>query len=79
MIQHYYTSGHVSPSLMNNGAPTVGLTNTAVYTLNGWLVCSFTREVSLSTQANYFDLSKQYFILAAYGSLDSSGKSKQKN
>ena len=59
---------------MNNNNPTVGLTNALVTMVNGWLVCSFSRQLSLPTQVNYFDLSKQYFILAAYGNLDANGK-----
>jgi hypothetical protein len=37
------------------------------------LFCSFTRQISLNSQQNYFDLNNPYYLFAAYGYLDSNG------
>ena len=51
----------------------IGLTSSQVNIVNRWLLCSFTRQTSLPSQALYYDLNNQYYILAAFGSLDSNG------
>ena len=71
-VQHYVNAKYVTPSLMNSANPTVGLSNPVVNNNNGWLTCSFTRLISMQSQQGYFDLSKPYFILAAYGAMLSS-------
>jgi hypothetical protein len=53
--------------------PAIGLNKTSVYANNGWLICEFTRETSMSSQNYYFDLRDQYYILNAYGNMDSRG------
>jgi hypothetical protein len=68
---------YAAPTLMNTANPSVGLSNSVVNINNGWLTCSFSRMISMASQQNYFDLSKPYYILAAYGPI-SSGKRKQK-
>ena len=58
---------------MNSNNPTVGLSNSVVSSNNGWLTCSFTRQISMPAQQKYFDLNDLYYILAAWGPLDSNG------
>ncbi len=53
----------------------IGLINAKADLNNGKLKCSFSRMKTMSNIANYFDLSKEsYFILTAYGELNSQGK-----
>jgi hypothetical protein len=51
----------------------IGLTNIQVNIVNSWLLCSFTRQTSLPSQSLYYDLNNQFYILAAFGSLDANG------
>jgi hypothetical protein len=77
-VQHYWNEGKTTPSLLNSNNPFIGLTNVAVVTSNGWLICSFTRQISLSNEANYFDLNNTYYVLAAYGNVISNGINSRK-
>ena len=49
----------------------IGFSNIVTSYENGLATCSFTRAVNMSDITNYFDLSKSYYILAAYGPLKS--------
>ena len=51
--------------------PTVGFTNIETSYINGIASCSFTRELKMTNVTNYFDMSKSYYILAAYGPIKS--------
>ena len=51
--------------------PTVGFTNIKTSYTNGVATCSFTRAVKMPSLAKYFDFSKSYYILAAYGPIRS--------
>ena len=73
-MQHYVNGYFVTPSLMNSNNPTVGLSKSLVSSNNGWLTCSFTRQISMSSQQNYFDLNDLYYVFAAWGPLDSNGE-----
>lgn len=72
-VQHYRTIGQTNSILLNSLNPAIGLNKTAINTINGWFVCEFTREISRPSQEYYFDLRNQYFILNAFGNMDSSG------
>ena len=72
-MQHYRTIGQTNPILLNSINPAVGLNKTSVYVTNGWFICAFTREILIPSQSYYFDLRNQYFILNAYGNMDSEG------
>jgi hypothetical protein len=58
------------PVIMNTQLPSIGLTNTGVSINNTWLICSFTRQLSIQTQQFYYDLSNPFYVLASYGKLD---------
>lgn len=73
LVQHYVNPVYATPVLMNPTVPSIGLSNSLVNINNDWLTCSFTRMVSMPSQQNYYDLTNQYYILAAYGML-SAGK-----
>ena len=73
LVQHYVNGYFVTPSLMNSNYPTIGLTNSKVSKNNAWLSCSFTRQISIANQQNYFNLNDLYYILAAWGQLGSNG------
>lgn len=72
LIEHRYNNADKNtPQLLNSTNPTEGLTNMKVKSENGWLFCSFTRLVKIqSIEKKYFDLSKNYIILSAYGVYD---------
>lgn len=69
-MQHYITTGKALPILMNYSQPTIGLSNMTVSGTNEWIVCSFTRQIKMSSQPYYYDLTKPNYVLAAYGPMD---------
>lgn len=71
-MDHRLNPFHAVPVLLDNNNPSVGLTNTNSASSNGWLSCTFTRKKSNSNYTNYFDLSNQFYILAATGTYTSS-------
>ena len=62
----------LAPLLLDSNNPSIGLNNTIITLSNGWLSCSFTRNISNSSNPSYFDLSKQYYIFAAFGTYTTS-------
>jgi hypothetical protein len=71
LIEHRYNNFEKSlPDFLDNLHPSIGLKNTKVTKENGWLSCSFARHVNLKGVQNYFDLNKNYVILAASGYYD---------
>jgi len=70
-LYHFYNNGTISSSLLLISNPTIGFSNIVTSYENGVATCSFTRAVNMSDITNYFDLSKSYYILAAYGPLKS--------
>ena len=66
-LNHYYNLPHVPPQLMLNENPTIGYSNIETSFANGTATCSFTRQNQMSNVNHYFDLNKQFYILAAYG------------
>ena len=69
-LLHYYNSGY-QPSLLLSSNPTVGFSNIVTSYSNGVASCSFTRAIKMPNITHYFDLSKSYYILAAYGPIRS--------
>ncbi len=67
VVEQRYNFGKNTPTLLVANNPSYGLTNQNVTISNSWLSCSFTRTISDSSIKNYFDLNKNYYILAAYG------------
>lgn len=63
-IQRYYNNDK-RPQLLAD--PLVGLSETQVSIQDDLLKCSFKRIKSMPSQPNYFDLSKQYYVLLATG------------
>lgn len=59
-----------TPALLDNSNPTVGLSDMHTKTTNGEITCTLTRQNSKSDTANYFDLSKKYYLLFAYGKMN---------
>jgi len=72
-VEHFFNSGRFTPSLLDFSEPSIGITNARVLLNEGFLICSFNREKTSARSSNYFDLNKSYFVLAAQGSLGSSG------
>ena len=72
LIQHRYNTPEKNlPVYIDDRYPGIGLnSNATVMKENGWLKCSFTRHISLPSIQNYFDLNKNYIILAASGEYD---------
>ena len=71
-IQSYYNSGR-SPGLVSSSSPTFGISNPTVTANSNWLTCSFSRQIQNSQYSTFYDLNTNYYILAAYGGLTSSG------
>lgn len=46
-----------TPVLLSNSNPSIGLTNMKVTILNFDLICEYTRQKSMPSVPNYFDLS----------------------
>lgn len=75
-VWSYYnptTYSHAPPVILNNAIQSFGLSNSSVKINNGWIQCSFNRQLTLNL-SNYFDLSNNFYIMAAYGSVDPTGK-----
>ena len=71
-VQHYFNPHKHEPSvLLDASRPSVGLTNTRVELNDNWLTCRFDRQKAFNDTPNYFDLNESYFVLAAYGNIDS--------
>jgi hypothetical protein len=70
---HYYNSGRFAPGLLDPLNPTLGISNSKVELIDGFLVCTFTREKSMQNKQNYLDLDKKFHILAATGALSNEG------
>jgi len=71
-LYHYYNTGY-SSSYLQSSNKAIGFSTIITSFSNGVAMCSFTRDNYLSNVNNYFDLSGQYHILTAYGSLSGSG------
>jgi hypothetical protein len=72
-LLHHYNYGpyYKISSLLLSTNPRVGFTNIKTSYTNGVATCSFTRAVKMPSLAKYFDSSKSYYILAAYGPINS--------
>lgn len=79
VVEHYYLSDKnlAAVSLLNAGQPSIGLSTAVISQANNYLKCTFTRKKAQNL-ANYYDLSKPYYLLAAYGFLDDSNGKKFK-
>jgi len=73
-IEHYYTTGRVTPNHLSESDKTAGFSNITVAVVNGQIVCSFTRLKSMNIN-NYFDVKKNpsYYILTATGTISATG------
>jgi hypothetical protein len=78
VANHYYNPDSHNPSrLLDRSEPSVGISNVSVIQDGSVMVCRFERRkkypITNAVNAEYFDLNKKYYILAAYGDLDSQG------
>lgn len=72
-VDHYFSFGHFTPSLLDQADSKIGITNAKVSSNEGTLTCSFNRDKFINT-GNYYNFRKEkFYALAAYGSLDQSG------
>ncbi|CAF1108113.1 unnamed protein product, partial [Brachionus calyciflorus] len=70
IVEHFYSTGRVTPSLLDPNEPAVGLTDASVSYVNGNIQCKFTREKYIESVPRYCDSSKnKYFLLIAKGSI----------
>jgi hypothetical protein len=60
--------------LLDPNTPSVGITNGKVEQNGDWLICRFDRQKTNDNVRNYFDLTKSFFVLAAFGNLDRSSQ-----
>jgi hypothetical protein len=58
---------HVTPTHLLTTDPTVGIFNTTIGTMDGFLICSFSRLKKIANLSRYFDLNDPHFVLAAAG------------
>lgn len=72
-IQRYFNSGKFAPSHLDPRDPELGISDPRILINNNFIICSFTRQKSNEKIQNYFDLSKKFHILSAYGQIGSSG------
>ena len=69
-VEHYFNKAKLTPTLLINENPTVGISNTVVSTDQGFLICSFSREKSNPSIENYFDLNIPFYLLLAKAGLN---------
>ena len=74
-MEHLQTFGKSRPVLQHPNIPDLGFSNVNVQKQENTLICSFTRDNSITNGfKNYADLSSQaHFILFAYGSVSNEG------
>lgn len=70
-VETYSNNGHVPPSILNPNERSIGLSKIRVLFTNGWLVCSFERQIQNDSIGDkFFDLNNMYYLLTAKGDLD---------
>ncbi|XP_071952294.1 ferric-chelate reductase 1-like [Antedon mediterranea] len=62
-ILRYYASSRAAPTRQTD----VGLSNEATTIAGGTITCSFTRQLGLVGETNYFDLNEPHFLILAKG------------
>ena len=67
---HYYNLDGDSVFLLDSNL-TIGFSNIATSIINGVVQCSFTRINYINNVTRYFNIANPYYILTAYGNLDS--------
>jgi len=73
-IENYYNTGKSIPILLDEDDENVALSDKIVENRGNFLRCSFKRKKNLENEEKFFNLQKEkFFILAAYGRLDSKG------
>lgn len=68
MLHNYNNEEFDSVALLNSNI-IIGFSNVVTSYANSIAICSFTRAKLMANVPNYFDLSKQYYILVATGKL----------
>jgi hypothetical protein len=72
-VETYYNTVKALPSLVNPAEPWLGISKQNITIENGVLTCSFTKLKSIpNLSGTYFDLKEKYYILFAYGNVNSS-------
>jgi hypothetical protein len=72
-IENYITNGK-TVSLLDVNQPKLGFLNESIVYENGVLKCSFKRMKTMNTVNNFYDLTKEHYVLVATG-LNSQSKS----
>lgn len=70
-VEHYYNSGRVPPTHVDDSNLSIGLSNANVVYNGTALVCSFRRDKSTYNSSRYFDLNNNYYLLIAQGAVTS--------
>lgn len=65
-VETYYNNYHSPPDILNSTYRTFGLSFESITYNNGWLLCSFLRQVrNNSLGDHFFDLNNMYYLLVA--------------
>lgn len=65
---YYNPDGHSDSRILSN--PNAGIMKIKIQ-IDNWFTCSFNRLKKFDAE-NYFDLNNEYYVLAAWGTYDSS-------
>lgn len=68
VVRYYNQNKQPQKQASNNG-----ISNKTITISNGQMSCSFSRQINLPTEPNFFDLHNLYYLLAATGSTDDAG------
>lgn len=75
IVEHYYSTGKVTPGYLKPDDPTVGITDATVTYENGKLFCKFTREKTIEGVNRYCNLNNNnYFLQIVEGQVSNSIK-----
>ena len=66
-----------APSLLVDSNPTIGLSSMFAKNEDGLITCTMTRQNSMPGTSKYFELSRHYNIMFAYGDLLDEGEQMQ--
>ena len=65
-VQSYFNTGREPPVILDPVQPSVGITDPAASTDNGYLSCSFKRlKADQNESARFYDLNEKYYLFMA--------------
>jgi hypothetical protein len=68
-VWQMYNPAPMTPNLLDNNQPSIGLSDIQVSWINGVFECSFLRQREFSSVNHYFPMNQAYYLLIAKGAV----------